>query len=96
MNKETISYVRHIMGSDFVQLDFFNVMLAVAIIIVSLVAFVSGNIVFFGIAFVLGDVLVFFNMIKCVMKKTVVGIISFGTLFVALAFVVFFIYKYLA
>ena len=95
MNKETISYVRHIMGSDFVQLDFFNALLAVAVIIVSFVAFISGNIVFFGVAFILGDVLMLFNMIKAIMKKSATGVAAFGVIFMVLAGVVFFIYKYL-
>lgn len=95
MNKETISYVRHIMGSDFVQLDFFNVCLAVGIIAMSFTAFISGNIVFFGVSFILGDVLCFFNMIKCIMKKTPVGVVTFGAVFAFLAGVVFFIYRYL-
>ncbi|MDO4188390.1 MAG: DUF751 domain-containing protein [Lachnospiraceae bacterium] len=95
MKKETVSYVRHIMGSDYVQLDFFNVLLAVAIIVVSFIAFISGNIMFFGVSFILGDALVFFNMIKAIMKKTATGVAVFGVLFIGLAGVVFFLFKYL-
>lgn len=95
MNKETISYVRHIMGSDFVQLDFLNAILAIAIIVVSLIAFVSGNTMFFGVSFILGDVLVLFNMIKCIMKKSVMGVIVFLGVFIALASIVLYIYEYL-
>lgn len=95
MNKETISYVRHIMSSDFVQLDFLNAILAIAIIVISLIAFVSGNIMFFGISFILGDVLVLFNMIKCIMKKSVMGVIAFLCVFVALASIVLYIYEVL-
>ena len=95
MNKESISYVRHIMSSDFVQIDFFNVLISVAIIVISFIAFGSGNFVFFGIAFILGDALVFFNMIKSIMKKTALGVVVFSTLTIVLAFVVFYIFKYL-
>ena len=95
MNKEAISYIRHIMGSDFVQLDFFNVLLAIAIIVFSFVAFSSGNVAFFGVSFILGDLLVLFNMIKSVMKRSAMGVVVFGALVVFLAGVVFYIYKYL-
>lgn len=96
MNKESISYVRHIMGSDFVQLDFINVMISIAIIVVSFVAFATGRIALFGAAFIIGDVLVFFNLIKTIMKKSFTGIVVFGFLLIVLTAVVFYIYKYLA
>lgn len=95
MNKEAISYVRHIMGSDYVQLDFFNTVLATAIIVVSFLAFSSGNIIFFGVSFILGDMLVLFNMIKSIMKKSAMGVIVFGALTLVLAGAVVYIYKFL-
>lgn len=96
MNKETISYVRHIMGSDFVQLDFFNVCLAIAIIITSFIAFITGNTVMFAVSFSLGGVLALFNMIKCIMKKSATGAIAFGMVVPVMMVIVFFIYRYLA
>ena len=95
MNKEAISYVRHIMGSDYVQLDFFNTVLATAIIVVSFLAFSSGNTIFFGVSFILGDMLVLFNMIKSIMKKSAMGVIVFGALTLVLAGAVVYIYKFL-
>ena len=95
MNKEAISYVRHIMGSDYVQLDFFNTVLATAIIVVSFLAFSSGNIIFFGVSFILGDMLVLFNMIKSIMKKSAMGVIVFGALTLVLTGAVVYIYKFL-
>lgn len=83
------------MGSDFVQLDFFNVLLAVSIIVVSFIAFVSGNIVFFGVAFILGAALAFFNMIKSIMKKSATGVAVFCALVIVLSGFVFFIFRYL-
>lgn len=84
------------MGSDFVQLDFFNVCLAVAIIVMCLIAFVTGNITFFGVSFILGDVLVLFNLIKCIMKKSAAGVVAFGGILFVLSCAIFYIYKYLA
>lgn len=91
MNKETISYIRHIMGSDFVQLDFFNVLLAISIIVVSFIAFISDNVTFFCIAFVLGAILALFNMIKSIMKKSVLGTIVFAAIIPVLGAAVFII-----
>ena len=95
MNKETISYVRHIMGSDFVQLDFFNTMIALAIIVVSFIAFISGNIIFFVVAFILGAILALFNMIKSIMKKSPMGTVVFGVMIPVLAGAVFYIHRFL-
>ena len=83
------------MGSDYVQLDFFNTVLATAIIVVSFLAFSSGNIIFFGVSFILGDMLVLFNMIKSIMKKSAMGVIVFGALTLVLAGAVVYIYKFL-
>lgn len=96
MNKETISYVRHIMGSDFVQLDFLNAIISAAIIVVSLIAFATGELVMFGSAFALGGALAFFNVIKSVMKKTAAGVVTFGALFIVLVGIVVYIFKILA
>lgn len=92
MNKETLSYIRHIMGSDFVQIDIFNAMLALAIIVVSLCAFITGNMSMFGISFVLGAILALFNMIKSIMKKTPLGALIFGILVPTLASVAVYIF----
>lgn len=95
MNKESVSYVRHIMGSDFVQLDFVNVLISIAIIVISFIAILSGNVLFFGISFILGDVLVLFNMIKSIMKKTILGTVVFATMVLALGIVVLYIFRFL-
>lgn len=95
MNKETISYVRHIMGSDFVQIDFFNVCLAISIIITSLIAFISGRITLFTAAFSLGAILALFNMIKCFMRKSALGVAVFGALMLVLIGIVVYIYRIL-
>jgi len=95
VNKETVSYVRHIMSSDFVQLDFVNAMLAVAIIVVSFMAFVSGKTSFFGIAFILGAVLALFNMIKSFMKKSALGAFVFGLITPVLIAVAIVVYKFI-
>ena len=96
MNKETISYVKHILGSDFVQIDFLNVCLALGIIATSFIALVGNNTSMFAVAFALGTILATFNMIKSIMKKSATGAITFGVLIPVLAGIVFFIYRYLA
>lgn len=93
MKKETVSYVRHIMSSDFVQLDFFNAMIALAIVVVSFFAFVSGGVKLFGTVFVLGAFLAFFNAIKSYMKRSVLGIIAFGMITAALAVIALVVIK---
>ena len=95
MDRETVSYVRHIMSSDFVQLDFFNAMIALAIVVVSFFAFVSGGVTLFGTVFVLGAFLAFFNAIKSYMKRSVLGIIVFGMMTVALAVMALVVFKIL-
>ena len=96
MNKEKVAYVKHILGSDFVQLDFFNVIIALSIIVVSFIAFITGRVSFFGIAFILGAVLAFFNMIKSIMKKSAMGVAVFSVMIPVLVGAVVFIFKYLA
>lgn len=96
MNKETISYVRHIMSSDFVQLDFLNVCLSIGIIITSFIAFISGKVILFAVSFSLGGVLALFNMAKSIMKKSATGAIAFGAVIPVMIFIVFYIYRYLA
>ena len=95
MNKETISYVRHILRSDYVQIDFINAMLAVAIIVVSFIAFISGDVSLFGTVFILGAALALFNFIKSVMRKSTMGIIVFLGIIPVMIGVAFFIFNYI-
>jgi len=91
MKKETVSYVKHILGSDYVQIDFLNAVVALAIIAVSFIAFISDNVLFFCIAFILGAVLALFNLIKSIMKKSALGSVVFGAMVPVLLAVAFFI-----
>ena len=84
------------MGSDFVQLDFFNVLLAVSIVVVSFIAFISDNVTFFCVAFVLGALLSLFNMIKSIMKKSVLGTVVFAAIIPVLILAVFVIRWFIA
>ena len=95
MNKETISYVRHIMRSDFVQLDFVNVLLAVSIVAVSFIAFINNSITLFCATFILGAVLAFFNMIKSIMRKSALGTVVFAAIIPVLALAVIVIQRYI-
>lgn len=96
MKKETVSYVRHIMRSDFVQLDIFNAMISVAIIVLAFVAFSSGgNLGIIGAEFILGAVLGLFNLIKSIMKRTPAGILVFSGIVVVLSIAAFVIFGYL-
>jgi len=95
MNKEKIAYIKHILSSEFVQIDFLDTVLALAVVVICFLAFFTGNPVLFGVAFIVGAVLTLFNMIKCIKKKSSMGVLVFGVLTPTLAFVAFYIFRYI-
>ena len=95
MNKETVSYIKHIMGSEFVRLDVLNVLLAAGVISVSFIAFITGRVMLFSVVFLIGAVLAFFNAVKTVKKKSVLGTVVFAVMALVLAFASFFVFRYL-
>lgn len=96
MNKETVSYIKHIMGSDFVRLDAFNVLLASAIIVTSLISFITNNIILFSVTFFIGSALAFFNCVKSIKKRFVLAAVGFVMISIVLMCIGILVLKYLA
>lgn len=84
------------MRSDYVQIDVLNAMISTAIIVLAFVAFANGgNLSIIGSEFALGAVLGLFNLVKSIMKKTIVGIIVFSGIVVVLSIATFVVFGYL-
>ncbi|MDO4967091.1 MAG: hypothetical protein Q4E51_10360 [Lachnospiraceae bacterium] len=94
MKKESRSYVLNIMKSEYFIIDLINMVIGIAVLVLAVFAFIKGAMETFGVVFILGCAMSIFNMIKCIMRKSAMGIIVFSGLTVAMFVMVSVIYGY--
>lgn len=86
MKKETKAYISNVVKSNFFLVDFINVILGIAILILAFLSILEGGqMILFSLVFLLGMLLMLLNCYKSIRKKSMVMSIAFGAFAVVLA-----------
>ena len=82
------------MKSEYFIIDLINMVIGMAVLCLAVFAFITGKMETFGIVFILGCAMSIFNMIKCIMRKSPMGIVIFSGLTIAMFALISVIYGY--
>lgn len=86
MKKETKAYIGNVVKSNFFLVDFINVILGIAILILAFFSILEGGqMILFSFVFLLGMLLMILNCYKSIRKKSMVMSIAFGAFALVLA-----------
>lgn len=94
MKKETSTYIINIAKSEYFFIDFLNQLIGIAILVFSVIAFMTGAMETFGFVFILGALLSIFNLVKTLKRKSIVGSMMFSGLTIAMFAMIAVIYGY--
>lgn len=94
MKKETRSYILNILKSEYFVIDLINMLIGILVLVFAVIAFVQGNMENFGLVFLLGAAMSIFNLIKSVMRKSLMGMVVFSGLTLSMFAMIFVIYGY--
>lgn len=94
MKKETRSYIINILKSEYFLIDLINMIIAIAVLAFAIIAFITGKMSSFGIVFVCGALMSIANLIKTLMRKSLMGSILFSGLTVLMFIMTFVIYGF--
>lgn len=94
MKKETSTYILNITKSEYFIIDLTNLFIGIGVLVFSVMAFISGELKTFGLVFILGALLSLLNLVKTVMRKSIVGMMLFAGLTVAMFVMIVVIYGY--
>lgn len=94
MKKETRSYILNILKSEYFVIDLINMVIGILVLVFAIIAFLHGNMESFGLVFLLGAAMSIFNLVKSVMRKSLMGMVVFSGLTLSMFAMIFVIYGY--
>lgn len=94
MKKETRSYILNILKSEYFVIDLINMLIGILVLAFAVIAFVHGSMENFGLVFLLGAAMSIFNLVKSVMRKSIMGMVVFSGLTLSMFAMIFVIYGY--
>lgn len=94
MKKETRSYIVNILKSEFFLIDLINMIVGIAVLSFALLAFIKGSMELFGVVFIFGAVLSILNLLKVIIRRSLMGILAFSGLTISMFVMISVIYGY--
>lgn len=94
MKKETKAYILNILKSEYFGIDLVNMLVGIAVLGMSVLAFITGSITDFFIVFILGALLATIHLFKSVKRKSPMGMVMFSGLTIAMFAMICIIYGY--